>query len=164
VARISARSRDIDKKLATSLLVPILGLTLSLAGYIVTLVKSKNHPPPTYDAQIKSLDQTRASIEQLMQFIDTQRQQLAASQQALASMQSEEDRMKPLVAADRKVIDAIFAAQEGRNAAAQSHERWLGFAMGICTSLIATFLWSIGSILHRRRNPPAMPPPANPFP
>jgi ABC-type multidrug transport system fused ATPase/permease subunit len=96
----------------------------------------------SYERQVKALDETRVNLRSLIEFVDNERRQLELSQQALQSIKSEQERLKPLVESDRKVIDAFFAAQEAQNQAAQSTERWTGFILGVLASLIASFVWA----------------------
>jgi sensor c-di-GMP phosphodiesterase-like protein len=95
-----------------------------------------------YAKQVQSLDETRASLNALIEFVDNEKRQIELSQQALRSIKSEHERLKPLVETDRKVIESIFATQEARNQAAQGAERWIGFGLGVVASLIASFLWA----------------------
>lgn len=107
----------------------------------------------TYAAQAHNLDQTRANLESLLAFVENERKQLDASQRALHALKSEHDRLKPVLETDRKAIDALFAAQEARNQAALSTERWIGFGLGVIASLVASFVWAVGSyVVRRRRN------------
>lgn len=144
-----------------SLIFAAIGLFLSAVGVFVgvrdVISTNKHPPPPSYELQIKSLDQTRDSVEQLLKFIETQREQLTASQRAIDALKTEEDRLKPLVEADKKVIDAVFAAQEARNEQAQRRQTWLGFVLGVLSSLMASFVWSIGYTLYKRRKAAGTP-------
>ncbi|SDW28646.1 hypothetical protein [Nitrosomonas oligotropha] len=103
-----------------------------------------------YANQVRSLDETRKNLNALIEFVDSQKQQLETSHQALQAIKSEHERMKPLLESDREVIDAIFAAQETRNQSAQSTERWIGFGLGVVASLIASFLWAAITYALRR--------------
>lgn len=110
-----------------------------------------------YATQVRSLDETRVNLNSLIAFVDSQKQQLEASHQALQTIKSEHERMKPLLESDRKVIDAIFAAQEARNQSAQSSERWIGFGLGVVASLVASLVWAIITyILRRKKYAPAV--------
>ena len=135
-----------------------MGLLLSTIGVFITVLRimgDKTPPPPspTYQQQINSLDQTRAGVENLLKFIDAQRDQLAASQKSIETLKDEEGRLRPLVEADKKVIDGMFSAQEARNEAAQRRQTILGFCLGVLSSLMATFLWVLGSNLLKRYRP-----------
>jgi sensor c-di-GMP phosphodiesterase-like protein len=75
-----------------------------------------------------------------------------AYQQTIAAMQSEKNRLTPLLNADRATVTAIFKEQAARNQQAQQRERLIGFGLGIVSSLSATALWWFGiAVLKRRR-------------
>ena len=108
---------------------------------------------PDYTSQLQALDKTKESIQALVGFIDEQRKQLQLSQSAVDALKNEESRIHPLVEADRKVIDAVFAVQEQRNQVAQSRERWIGFGLGVLASVLASSLISLiaGRLRARRK-------------
>jgi tetrahydromethanopterin S-methyltransferase subunit F len=105
----------------------------------------------TYAKQAQKLDETRANIQALLEFVEDEKKQLQISQQVVQSLKAEHEKLKPIVDSDRKTIDALFSAQEARNQAALSSERWIGFIMGVVSSLVASLVWSIGMYLVRRR-------------
>lgn len=103
-----------------------------------------------YSVQAQKLDETKSNLQALLQFIEDERSSLAKSEQALISLKREHEQLRPLVESDRKTIDSLFAAQEARNQAAQSTERWIGFAFGVASSLLASFIWAAASYVRRR--------------
>ncbi|WP_291809583.1 hypothetical protein [Limnobacter sp.] len=107
----------------------------------------------SYAKQVQALDETRTSLQSLLEFVDSERRNLQLSQQALQSLKTERERLQPLVESDRKTIDALFAAQEARNQAAQSTERWIGFGLGVLSSLIASIVWAAIAYATRRQKP-----------
>lgn len=104
-----------------------------------------------YAKQIESLDQIKNNLNDLIRFVDSQREQLKQSETTLASLKTEHDKFKPLLEADRRIIDALFAAQESRNKEAQNRERWIGFGLGILASLFASFVYALVTALLKRR-------------
>lgn len=104
-----------------------------------------------YSVQAQKLDETKSNLQVLLQFIEEERTSLAASEKALTSLKREHEQLRPLVESDRKTIDALFAAQEARNQASQTTERWVGFAFGVASSLFASFIWAIASYARRRK-------------
>lgn len=137
----------------------VLTLILSIAvGTIVYLVEqrsaeqreAKRLQNMNYSVQAQKLEETKSNLQALLQFVEDERNNLAASEQALRSLEREHEQLRPLVESDRKTIDALFAAQEARNQAAQSTERWIGFAFGIASSLLASFIWAAASFVRRR--------------
>lgn len=103
-----------------------------------------------YSLQAQRLEVTKSNLRALLEFVEDERNSLEASEQALRSLKREHENLRPLVELDRKTIDAIFAAQETRNQAAQSTERWIGFAFGVASSLLASFIWAAASFVRRR--------------
>ncbi|HOY79679.1 MAG TPA: hypothetical protein PLN33_17820 [Hyphomonadaceae bacterium] len=106
----------------------------------------------SYAKQVQALDETRTSLQSLLEFVDSERRNLQRSQQALQSLKTEHERLQPLVESDRKTIDALFAAQEARNQSAQSTERWIGFGLGVLSSLIASVVWAAIVYATRKQN------------
>jgi septal ring factor EnvC (AmiA/AmiB activator) len=104
-----------------------------------------------YLAQVKSLDNAKTALESLTAYIDQQKKQLEESRNSLAALQEQENKMQPLVQADKRVINSLFAVQEERNQTAQSRERWIGFGLGVLASLIASLIYTIGNRLSKRR-------------
>lgn len=104
-----------------------------------------------YSVQAQKLEETKSNLKALLQFVEEERTSLAASEQALRSLKREHEQLRPLVESDRKTIDALFAAQEARNQAAQNTERWIGFALGVVSSLLASFIWAVASYVRRRK-------------
>ena len=126
---------------------------ISLGALIATFIDApkKFSPHPNYDSQLTALDKTKDAIQSLIGFIDDQKKQIQLSQNAVDALKTEEGRIHPLVEADRKVIDSLFAVQEQRNQNAQSHERLVGFWQGVLASLVATILSAFGAMLYKRR-------------
>lgn len=136
-----------------ALTVGIVGFIISLGALISTVIDApkKFSPHPNYDSQLTALDKTKDAIQSLIGFIDDQKKQIQLSQNAVDALKTEEGRIHPLVEADRKVIDSLFAVQEQRNQNAQSHERLVGFWQGVLASLVATILSAFGAMLYKRR-------------
>lgn len=140
----------------TIVLTIILGTSLTVGVYIIgkkdrAEQEAKRLQNQNYAKQMESLTQIRGNLNELIQFVDSQREQLKQSETALASIKTEHDKFKPLLEADRKIIDALFAAQESRNKEAQNRERWLGFGLGVIASLLASFVYALISTLIKRR-------------
>jgi len=104
-----------------------------------------------YHKQVESLNQVEANIKQLMAFVDVQKQQLKDSQDVLNGLKTEEQSLRPVVEADRKVVDAVLDAQQRRSREAIWRERIISFGLGVLASLIASVLYSAGRTVARRR-------------
>ena len=105
-----------------------------------------------YTSRLSQLAQVEVALRDLTEFVVTQRKELVQERQAIASLKSERDALLPLVQADRHAIDALFTAQELRNQKAQREGRWYGFGLGILSSLGASFLWLLGTLVLKRRH------------
>ena len=99
-----------------------------------------------YETQIDQLESTERNIKALLQFIDHQKSSLRNTQDTILELKQEQEKLQPLVESDKKIVDAIFKAQEERNSANVWRERWIGFGMGILASLIASFLWFVAKV------------------
>ena len=133
----------------------LFSLATAVVGLAFTVILFQHNAPtvrPSYEAQLKSLDNTKQAIQSLITFIDDQKKQLQLSQTAVDALKTEEGHLHPLVEADRKIIDALFAEQERRNQSIQSHERWIGFGLGALASLFATIIWTIVTRFLRNRS------------
>lgn len=106
---------------------------------------------PEHSIQLQALENTRKHLTELLRYVDTQKNQLEQSKRTLDAIKSEQERLKPLLEIDRKTIDALFAAQEARNQAAQDRERWIGFFLGVASSMIASIIWSFVLYRYRRK-------------
>jgi sensor c-di-GMP phosphodiesterase-like protein len=109
-----------------------------------------DHERP-FAEQIRQLDATEQSLRQLSGFIQSQRQQLTQDKETLARLQNERKSLEPVVAAQREAVDAIFRAQEARSAARAGRERWIGFGLGVLSSLLASAVVAVLRYLYLRR-------------
>jgi hypothetical protein len=136
----------------------ILGMTISFASIYLADMADKERREATrlenlnYQTQIQQLDQTEKGIKALLSFIKDQKQNIRESEDALASLREEQESLKPIVESDRKVVAALFKAQEERNKANVWRERWIGFGFGVAASLVATFIWFVMRLFIVQRN------------
>jgi hypothetical protein len=103
-----------------------------------------------YISQVRALEETRRNLDSLVQFVETEKKRLQSSQTALDNLKNEHERIKPLLETDRKTIDALFAAQEARGQSALRTERWIGFGLGVISSLVASLVWAFAAYFVRR--------------
>jgi hypothetical protein len=131
-----------------TIIASILTFVLSgISGYIQVqnkneILEAKRLQSQSYATQVNTLDETHRNLLSLIEFVDSERKNLKSTELALQSIKTEREKLQPLIESDRKTIDAIFAAQEGRNQSAQSTERWIGFGLGVLSSLIASLVWA----------------------
>ena len=149
IYRVSPRATSIGTAVCVVIVAAAIYLTQQKAKAEYEVKRLENQ---SYATQVQKLEETRANLQALLQFVDDERRSLRASEQALQALRNEQEKLRPLVESDRRTIDALFATQEARNQASQSRERWIGIGLGILSSLTASFLWAVFSYARRGRN------------
>jgi hypothetical protein len=110
----------------------------------------------SYGTQIAEMTRMEQSLHNLTDFVQGQKTKLKESEDLIAYLKSEQERLKPFVDADRKAIQAVFDLQDERNRSTLWRERWIGFGLGVLASLIASFLFAtVSYVSWRRRSPKA---------
>jgi len=147
----------LKKPLHTSIVTFISAATFTTAAFYITEAdrkaqESKRLENNNYQAQLKQLSETEKNIQQLLIFVKTQQTTLRETEDSIAKLRSEKEKLQPLVELDRAAIEAIFRSQEERASASVWRERFIGFAIGVVASLIASFIWSITTILIKRKS------------
>jgi hypothetical protein len=94
----------------------------------------------TFKSQLTKLEEMKKGLESAKFFIDSQKQSLLKAQNQLTELKTEKEKLKPLVQADRELVDAILKIQAKRTHSNTWYERFIGFGFGIAASLIASFL------------------------
>ena len=125
----------------------VIGFIVSMVTALVINVMASflfqvNQEDLIYEKQIESLNNVVTSIDTLRDFVIEQKNHLKKSQQSLAELKKQQEKLKPVVEADQKTIDAIFALQAEQNKKNIWWERAFGFFIGIASSLIATLIWA----------------------
>jgi len=118
----------------------ILGL-LSAFGTMYLDNKQKQESL-TYEKQIESLNGVVKSIDTLREFVVEQKESLKQSQQSLSELKAKQEQLKPVVEADQRTIEAIFALQAEQNKKNVWLERAIGFFIGIAGSLVASLIFA----------------------
>jgi hypothetical protein len=128
------------------------GIYKLITGFLSDDDEASPRVSPSYEAQLASLDQTQRALRQLDQFLTDQRQQLADRQKALGEVRNEAERLSKVAAADRAVVEALFAEQEARHRR-ETVQRWgEGIVVGVLSSaLFALLLWLGRRIFARKR-------------
>ncbi len=137
-----------------SLFIAISGLVVGIYFYHEEKVKQEavRKESLNYYNQIRQLDDTEKTIKQLLDFVKKQRTNLKSTQDSLESLKTEKQKLEPLVESDRKVVEALFQAQEERSRANISRERWIGFGLGILASILAsTILVVLKYFINRKK-------------
>lgn len=101
-----------------------------------------------FNAQIKQLNDTEKSLKTLLEFVSAQKDRVTQNEKNIQQLESEKQRLEPLVSADRATVDALFKAQEERARENASQERWIGFGLGILASMLASFFIVIGKFFY----------------
>jgi predicted helicase len=110
----------------------------------------------SYSQQLESLNNVQSSLNNLIAFVEMQKVTLKESEDLVNSLKTEREKLKPVVQADRKTVDALLALQSERIAQNASRERWYGFGLGVLSSILASFILSlIAYVIRRRRAGPA---------
>ncbi|MFW0888424.1 UNVERIFIED_CONTAM: hypothetical protein MKS84_17195 [Pseudomonas sp. JL1] len=146
----------LKKPFYTSILTFLSAATFTTTAFYITEAdrkaqESKRLENNTYQAQLKQLSETETNIQQLLAFVKTQQITLRETEESIAKLRTEKEKLQPLVELDQAAIEAIFRFQEERANASVWRERFIGFAIGIVASLIASFIWSITTILIKRK-------------
>ena len=107
-----------------------------------------------FKVQLEQLNETENNLNTLLKFVSSQREKMIQYKQSVIHLESEKQKLEPLVNADKKVVEALFKSQEERAVANASKERWIGFGLGIIASIVASFVMVIGRyfIVYRREN------------
>lgn len=93
-----------------------------------------------FRAQIQHLNQTESNIRQLLEFVEFQKTQLTNNEQSISLLKEEQQKLKPLVSANKQVVEAIFATQEAKARESAIMERWIGFGLGVVASIVASVI------------------------
>lgn len=109
-----------------------------------------------YGLQISQLEDTEQNIRQLLSFVKMQQASLRETEDNISKLKTEQEKLQPLVESNRAVVEALFREQEDRTNTGIWKERFIGFGFGIVASLIASFIWFVGSFLMAGRKPDAV--------
>lgn len=140
----------------TTVITFLVAVIVVLAGsYLYLGIAENKASTPSSDLdftrQVRQLDDTEANLNALLAFVAVQRAQLSQTQESLKVLREEKTKIEPLLAADKKTVEAIFAAQEARAAQAVTRERWIGFILGVIASIVATVVVTITQYFVRLR-------------
>lgn len=111
----------------------------------------------SYTQQLDSLNNVQGSLNNLILFVEMQKGKLKESEDLVNNLKSEQEKLKPVIDADRKTVDAILELQAQRARTSVWRDRLIGFGLGVLSSILASFLIALGSYVRKRRNPPNAP-------
>lgn len=153
--------------------VSILGLVIAVAALVATIatpvirsffgLSSIERIEETAIDKLKQLDQVELTMKQLQSFIDNQRKELTETNEVLLQLKSKKNELQSIVNAEEATVEAIFRLQEKRAAANIWYERFVGFLIGVISSIIASIILDGVSIkMAKRRNDQLKQPTAQP--
>ena len=113
----------------------------------IIIIVNQKEPPNVqtgslYTSQIQTLDGVERSLEKLTSFVRQQKQMIQEAQGTLEGLKNEQDKLKPLLEADRRVVESLLQIQAEKQNREIWSERATGFFIGIAASLVASFLFS----------------------
>jgi hypothetical protein len=103
-----------------------------------------------YEKQLEVLDNVQSSIDNLKLFVARQKTQLQEQQAVVEKLKSEQSVLKPVVEANKEVVEALFKLQAQHNSANVWVDRAIGFLLGIVGSLIASIIYT--AVRRNRHN------------
>ena len=121
-------------------------------GVLSNVIATHTQKQPDFAAQMKALDDTERSIKELVAFVETQKQSLTESQSIVEKLKNEEQKLRPVVEADRQIVDAVLQAQAARERSHIWVDRVVYFLLGIASSIVASLIYtSIRRVVARRQ-------------
>lgn len=126
-------------------------LAALLGGVIPLALEQQKKKDPDYAAQIKALNNVESNLKGLIDFVEAQKRRVADTETVVTTLKQEEEKLRPMVEADRKVVDAILEAQQSRQSARIWKERLISFFLGVMASIVASFIFSAVRLVLRRR-------------
>ncbi|MGE0636785.1 MAG: hypothetical protein AB7G44_04285 [Bacteroidia bacterium] len=128
---------------SSALIFPMLmGVVASFLGILSSYQKIKTkEETQSVKVQVENLTKMSEGLKGLQIFIEEQKQNLVSEEIALKNLKEEKANLEPLVEADKKMLEAVFIAQEKRQRNDVWYERAFGFFIGIFSSLVASLLF-----------------------
>lgn len=103
-----------------------------------------------HDKHLDLLEETRENLKGLTEYVDGQSRLVRETNQLIAELQSQRDKIKPILETEVQAVNALFHAQEERSRKERLGETILSFILGVVSSIAATFLWEAVSKRRRR--------------
>jgi len=117
-----------------------------------SLGKGTSSPPEiTYEKQLSQLGQTESSLNDLLTFVVAERQRIKEKEELIESLKSQHNKLKPLVEADVKAVQALFDEQARLAAKNAAGQWWVGLMQGVLGSLVASLIFAFGTAYYMRR-------------
>jgi hypothetical protein len=106
-------------------------------------------PPASLSDRI-ALRASERTAKALTDRLNGQRRELVQTQQLLAKTRGENDALESVLSTNRLIVERILAAEYERVRKDIWNERFIGFVLGVASSLVAS---AIGSAFRRRNTP-----------
>ena len=95
----------------------------------------------SYTVQMDELNKVEGSLKNLLSFVNQQKESLSESQTSIERLKKEEQQLRPVVEADRKLVEAVLATRAQADSRAAWKERTIGFAIGLLSSFLASLIF-----------------------
>jgi sensor c-di-GMP phosphodiesterase-like protein len=120
----------------------IVGLTLDHYASKATkkAEEARRQANASYAQQIDNLNNVESSLKNLIEFIEVERQKLQDSEKLVSDLKEQEKLLRPVVEADRKIVESLLEIQNQKAQENLSRERWIGFGLGVISSVVASLL------------------------
>ena len=132
-------------------------MIISILSISVSIYYFNNIPdiqkPSDLRSQLARLDNVQKSLSDLNEFLKEQRTRLKDTESTIQNLEKERDKLKPLVEADRKTVEALASIIEERQLKNIWKERIYIFLFGIISSLLATVLFRLISSKLKSKKP-----------
>lgn len=94
-----------------------------------------------YTEIIKSIEVLGSRLSEISTFLESERSRITDTEATLKKLNDEKTKLEPLLKTQREAAEAILAAHSNRTARQAWKERWLGFVLGIISSVIASIVF-----------------------
>jgi len=141
---VKQTAEDLKKQFQWRLIAALIGVLFSAAtvGLVWHFMMPLSNEKPMLETQLKKLTQTENNLRDLLVFVESQKADIAYSQYKIQTLKAEREKLQPVVNSDKRVLEALLAAQEERNQSQVWRERAIGLIFGIVGSLIAAVIYS----------------------
>lgn len=140
-----------------SLVVAMVAQTLEAQKRYNLEAERKRLESATYARQLENLQAAQTSLTQLMNFVESQKHSIKATQDALEAKQAELQRtdaerakLQKVAEAHREVIMGVLSVQQEQMKSSVWTERIIGFVGGIFASVLASILIAVWKRFWRR--------------
>lgn len=105
-------------------------------------LKEFNAATMTYQHQLDELNRVENALKQLTEFIHSEQNKIEMTEKRLSSMKLERQQLDSILTVDKVTINAILNYRSKLEEERLSSERWIGFGIGIASSLFASIVFA----------------------